>query len=157
LRWNAAEVRTGPTHLPRSPPGRYRRRAARREWRRHGLPDRPTMTSSLQFRSAMRQILDEQHRRLLKQGLQPMDENCCIVAVDHTMIEARREIHHLARNELSAIPHGSNSHLVDADDGDLRMIDDRCRRDRAQRTERGDYDGGASQLAAIGSGFSRIL
>src|SRR5215467_15677068 len=115
------------------------------------------MTSSLQVRSAMELTLDEQHRRLLKQGLQLLDENRRIVTVDHTMIEARREIHHLPRNELSAIPYGSNSHLVDADDGDLRMIDDRCRRDRAQRTERGDGDGGASQLAAIGSGISRIL
>src|SRR5215467_11935189 len=112
------------------------------------------MTSSLQVRSAMELTLDEQHRRLLKQGLQLLDENRRIVTVDHSMIEARREIHHLPRNELSAIPHGSNSHLVDADDGDLWMIDDRCRRDSAERTERGDRDCGSSQFAAIGSGVS---
>ena len=89
--------------------------------------------------------LDEQQRGRLEQRLDPLDERRRVPAVDDAVIEARREVHHLPRHERPARPStGRICDLVDADDRDLGMVDDRRRDEAAEGAERRDRDGRAA-------------
>jgi hypothetical protein len=66
--------------------------------------------------------LHEDQRRRFEQRLEPLDEHRRVPAVDHAMVERRRQVHHLARHELRAVPHRPDHHLVDADNRHFRML-----------------------------------
>ncbi len=80
-------------------------------------------------------LLDEQRRRRLDQRPQALDEGRGVIAVDHPMIERRRQVHDFSRNEAAVAPDGLHDDLVDADDRDFRPVDDR-RRDNAAEAPR---------------------
>ena len=52
--------------------------------------------------------------------LQRLDHGSGIVAVDETMIERGRQVHHTTNRDLSVEHHHPLCGLVDADNGDLR-------------------------------------
>src|SRR5690606_37343685 len=111
-------------------------------------PGPAPMTSSLQEISFIASALHKQQRRGFQQRLQPLHEDGRVPAIDHAMVEGRRQVHHLARQELRAVPDRSHHDLVDTDNGDFGMVDDRRGRNAAQRAERGDGAGGAGQFLA---------
>ena len=84
----------------------------------------------------------------LQQRLDPLDERGRVPAVDDAVVEARRQVHHRARLELPAVPHRAHLHLVDPDDGDLGVVDDRRGDQAAERAERRDRDRRAAELVA---------
>ena len=82
----------------------------------------------------------------LEQCPDALDERRGIGAVDHAMVERRRQVHDLARKHRAVDVHGTGRDLVDADDRDLRVVDDGCRHDPAQRAEAADGDRRSTQL-----------
>ena len=91
-------------------------------------------------------LFHEQRRRMLQQALQLLDELRRVIAVDHAMIEGRRQVHHLAHDDLAALHDGPFDDGVGADDRDFGMIDDRRRDDAAQRAQARDGDGRAGKF-----------
>src|SRR5205823_789495 len=68
----------------------------------------------------------EEHRLgVLEQTDELVGERGADVAVDETMIEAQREEHDIADDDLIAADDGFLFHLVDTEDGDLGEVDDR--------------------------------
>src|SRR4029079_14401843 len=90
-------------------------------------------------------LLDEQRRGCLEESAQRLHEACRAQAVDHAMIERRREVHHAPRNDRAGAHHGPLDGAVDADDRDLGMIDHGCRDDAAQRAQARDRDRGSGK------------
>ena len=80
-----------------------------------------------------------------------------VPAVDHPVVEAGGQVHAPARHEAGAVPDRAHLDLVDPDDGDFRMVDDRRRDDAAHRAKRRDGDGRAGQLLALGRAGLRRL
>src|SRR6185312_4943156 len=119
-------------------------------------PGPPPTTSTLAAISAI-SFLYEKRCRGFDQTLDALDEARRDVAVDDTMIERGRKVHHRARHELSALPHRPHGLLVDADDRHLRPVDHWRRHDAAQRPQARDRDGRSGELVACGSSLPRRL
>ena len=100
-------------------------------------------------------LLDEQHRRALEQAAQRLHELGRVHAVDHAVVERRRQVHHLPRHHRAVAHHRPRHDAVDADDRDLGMVDHRRRDDAAERAEAGDRDRRAAQLVARGRAGAR--
>ena len=69
-------------------------------------------------------------------------------AVDHAVVERRRQVHHLARAPSRRRDHRPLDDAVDADDRHLGAVDHRGGDDAAQRAQAGDRDGRAGQFLA---------
>ena len=91
-----------------------------------------------------------QHRRVLQKPLDPLDEDRRIMPIDDSVIEAGRQVHHLAHDHLAVLDHDPFGDLVGTDDGDLGVVDDRRVDHPAQRAQRGDGDGRAAEFLALG-------
>ncbi len=65
------------------------------------------------------------------------------------MVERRRQVHHLARDDRAVADHRPLDDPVHADDADLGMIDDRRRHDAAERAEARNRDRRTAQLVAL--------
>ena len=85
----------------------------------------------------------------------PLDEGRRVVAVDHAVIEGRREVHRSSRNEAAVAPDRPPDDLVDADDRHFRPVDHRRRRDAAERAERGQRDRRTRKLLARRDALAR--
>ena len=64
------------------------------------------------------------------------------------MIERRRQVHHLTGRNLPVIHHRTLNNPVDADDGDLGVVDHRGGGDAAKRAQAGDRDRRTGQFFA---------
>src|SRR6185312_6511698 len=102
-------------------------------------------------------LLDEQRGRGLDQGAQALDEGRAVMAVDDAMIERRRQVHGLARDEAAVAPGGLDHDLVDADDRHFRPVDDRRRGDSAERAQRSQRDRRTGKLLARRDPLARRL
>src|SRR5439155_21229943 len=89
---------------------------------------------------------DQQARRGFKTSFQCLNEGSGIEAVDDAMIEGRRQVHHLANDDLTVTRARALRNAVDADDRDFGRLDDRRRRDAAEGPGLGN--------ASVGSGHS---
>src|SRR5437867_11035545 len=72
-----------------------------------------------------------------------LDERGADVAIDHAVVERARQVHHFPNRDLVVPDDRSLLDLVDAEDGDLRPVDDRRREDAAFLAQGGDREGGA--------------
>ncbi len=73
------------------------------------------------------------------------------MAVDDAVIEAGGQVHHLAHDHLAAPHHDALLDLVRTDDGDFGVVDDGRVHHAAERAQRGDGDGRAAELLALGA------
>src|SRR6478735_8019035 len=102
-------------------------------------------------------IPDEQQRGRFKQLLHAPDELGGLIAIDNAMVERGRQVHHHAWNELTVPPYRADRHPVDADDRELRPVDDRRRCDAAELAETRDGDGRAAQLFPLRTALPRRI
>src|SRR3954452_4433769 len=89
---------------------------------------------------------DEQHRRVFELTLDALYKGRSLPAVDDAVIERRGQVHHLADRYLTLMHDRALGDAVDADDRDLRVIDDRGCGEATERAEPGDRDRRAGQL-----------
>ena len=78
----------------------------------------------------------EQKSPAVRAGLDLLDERGGVLAVDDAVIEGRRQVHHLAHDDLAVAHDRALDDLVGADDRHLGMVDHRRRR-RGRRARRG--------------------
>ena len=80
-----------------------------------------------------------------------------VVAVDDAVIEGRRQVHHLAHDDVAVAHDRALDDRVGPDDRDFRMIDHRRGDEAAERAEAGDGDGRAGKIVARGLAVAREL
>src|ERR1051326_9594738 len=93
---------------------------------------------------------DEQERRLFEVALDPRNKLGRLPAIDDAVIEGGGEVHHLADRDLPVMHDRALGDAVDADDRDLRIIDDRGRSETAERAETRHRNRRARQFLAAG-------
>lgn len=79
------------------------------------------------------------------------------VSVDDAMVEAEREQHDLADDDLSVAHHGLLLHLVHAENADLGKVQDRRGEEAALLPERGDGEGRALQIFELDLALARVV
>src|ERR1051326_3376041 len=103
----------------------------------------------------MARSAEKQQRRLFEGALDPLNKLGRLPAIDDAVIEGGGEIHHLADRDLPVTHDRALGDAVDADDRDLRIIDDRRRGETAERAETRHRDGRARYLLAAGLAAAR--
>ena len=167
LRGNAAHVKTGsaqPTVLDQHRVETELAGADRRDIAAGAAADDENLAAKLVHSNLCLKIalyeefpLDEERGRRFEERAHPLDEGRGVMAVDDPVIEGRRQVHHLARNETAVAPDRPHDDLVDADDRDLRPVDDGRRGDAAERAERGQRDRRAGKLLSRRDALPRRL
>src|SRR5665213_3679805 len=115
-------------------------------------PGPPPMISTSGSRlSVMRfvrceQSLDEHRRGILDQLLDPHEKEHRLLPVDEPMIVREREIHHRPDLHLLVDGDGAILNLVQPENRDLRIVDDRRRHERAEHAAVRDREAAAGQI-----------
>ena len=74
------------------------------------------------------------------------------MAVHHAMVPRRGEVHDPANDHVAVVNDGTVLGVVNAQDADLRLVDDGRGTEPAQATKAGDGEGGSGQV--VHAGFS---
>src|SRR6516162_7710781 len=78
---------------------------------------------------------DEDRRRVLEALLERLDHGRRVVAVDEAVVEGRGQVHGTADGDDAIEHHRTLHRAVDADDADLRRVDDRRAGNAAELAE----------------------
>src|SRR3989449_3108581 len=78
----------------------------------------------------------EDGRRMFEIVAYRLDERGADMAIDHAVVERARQVHHFPNRDLVVPDDRSLLDLVDAEDGDLRPVDDRRREDASFLADR---------------------
>src|SRR5262249_11146445 len=101
-------------------------------------------------RGRIKLLAHEDRRGIFEKPLDALNEFRGVVAVDHAVIERRRDVHPLAHDYLALDHHRLLDDRVRPNDRDFRMIDDRRRDDAAERAEARDRDRRAGEVVLRG-------
>ena len=91
---------------------------------------------------------------MLEVRLHQLHQTGTVVAVDHAVVPRRREVHDAADDDVAVVHHRSVLGVVNTEDADFGLVDDRGCTQSAKATQARDGEGGPGQVVHAGFAVS---